>query len=517
MLQSTIIKEKCPACKKTASESKRIEATEHIITILTCGHTVVTPKGKETDYSTIVSRDGKTLFPYQIEDCRRAAETSFRCLFNHEFGVGKTVIQMGIFAKHPELHPSLFVVKSGLVMQYCSEIVRWTGIVPQILRTGKDKPLKIFKAYIVSYDLLAKINWSDIEIKSVFLDEPQAIKNRSTARSKNVSIFCKDKDHIIATSNTPIKNNAVEYFPILNILDPFNFHNETAFVSRYVDYHWDGYRNRFGGLSSYHADEFRKKTEKYIFRRLRSEVLPDLPKIFRQNIVSELDSNVEGAYEKTANQFAKEFDGDLSPGSEGIAMLSRMRHLCGLSKVKPCVEYITDFLINVPDEKITIFVHHKDVGKLLLAELETVADGTVFNKPLQLTSEQSLEQRAEIVRKFSETGNRILIASTLAAGEGLNLQFCSNAIILERQWNPANEEQAEGRFPRPGSTASQVNIVYMLAIGTIDEFLTEIVERKREYVSKTLDGQASAWEESSIMKELAEKLVSQQRKKWTLK
>jgi SNF2 family DNA or RNA helicase len=195
-----------------------------------------------------------------------------------------------------------------------------------------------------------------------------------------------------------------------------------------------------------------------------------------------------------------------------------MRHLCGLSKVKPAIEWITDFLINVPEEKLVVFVHHKDVGKLMMANLESeICDGSVFAKPLEFTSEMSIDKRFDVIEEFKNGSSRVLVASTLAAGEGLNLQFCSNAIILERQWNPANEEQAEGRFPREGTKASQVNINYYIAVGTIDEYLTEIVERKREYVSKTLDGQGSKWDETSIMKELADKIVSQQRQKWTLK
>jgi len=67
----------------------------------------------------------------------------------------------------------------------------------------------------------------------------------------------------------------------------------------------------------------------------------------------------------------------------------------------------------------------------------------------------SAEAGSQVVDQFKDNSNcRIMLASTLAAGEGLNLQFCSFYIMMERQWNPANEEQPEGRFSRPEQTAN---------------------------------------------------------------
>jgi len=510
-----ILKDKCQACGKIAKEASRILCQDYTIIKLACGHLATEKKIPVFDYSTIKSSDGKSLFPFQVTDCSRAAKANFRVLFNHEMGTGKTVMDLALFKAHADiLHPALFIVKGSLVIQFFQEIHRWTGVIAQILRTGKDVPVPGFRAYICSYDLVGKMDFSryGINIKAVFIDECQYIKNPEAKRTKAVREFCADKKHIIATSNSPIKNNAREYFPILNILDRKNFNSEAAFISEYVDYYDNGFSLKFGGLSSYSTDKFKRITSEYIFRRTRAEVLPDLPKIFRQNQFIEMeDKEISGAYEKTANQFAMEFDGDLSIGSAGIAALSRMRHLTGLSKIEPCIDFVTDFLINT-DRKITIFVHHVDVGQKLFADLVNGPCGTFGI--LKLTSDLSIDQRFKVIEQFRSSEARVLIASTLAFGEGLNLQFCSDAIMLERQWNPANEEQAEGRFPRPGSTAESVNITYFLAIGTIDEWLAELVEQKRSFVASAIDGKKIDWSESSLMKELAEKLIAAQRKKW---
>jgi SNF2 family DNA or RNA helicase len=154
--------------------------------------------------------------------------------------------------------------------------------------------------------------------------------------------------------------------------------------------------------------------------------------------------------------------------------------------------------------------------EILRAQLDVWCKEGNFHTPLTLHSGLDGNDRTKLVENFKNNPNaRILIASTLAAGEGLNLQFCSDAVLLERQWNPANEEQVEGRFHRFGQL-NNVSITYMLASGTIDEFFTELVEIKRSIVAATLDKKEIAWNQQSLMKELAEILVTRGKKAWTL-
>jgi len=87
--------------------------------------------------------------------------------------------------------------------------------------------------------------------------------------------------------------------------------------------------------------------------------------------------------------------------------------------------------------------------------------------------------------------------------------------MLERQWNPANEEQAEARFHRFGQT-NTVSSSYMIASETIDEYFTELVETKRAIVSSTLDNKEIAWDQTSLMSELATVLMTRGKKAWKL-
>jgi SNF2 family DNA or RNA helicase len=196
-----------------------------------------------------------------------------------------------------------------------------------------------------------------------------------------------------------------------------------------------------------------------------------------------------------------------------------MRQLVGYALIDPTVEMVEQFLLEHLDDgrKISIGVHHKNVANILIMKLREVCKNAGFNPPLQFESALSAEQRNSVIEQFRDDLNsRVCVLSTQSGGEGLNLQFCQDAILMERQWNPANEEQFEGRFSRIGSTASYIRMVYPTALGTINEFFAELVERKRGFMSNTLDGKPVEWNENSLMKELAQVLMTKGLKKFSL-
>jgi SNF2 family DNA or RNA helicase len=194
--------------------------------------------------------------------------------------------------------------------------------------------------------------------------------------------------------------------------------------------------------------------------------------------------------------------------------MSKMRKITGISKVEACVDLVTEFLISC-DRKIVVFVHHQNAAAMLKANLDSWLKDGGFKPCLDLNSSLSADDRQNLVVKFRDEDYRVLIASTLASGEGLNLQFCSDAIMLERQWNPANEEQAEGRFHRFGQV-NPVSVIYMIESETIDEYFTELVEQKRAIVSSTLDNKELQWDSNSLMQELALVLTTKGKKAWKL-
>ena len=533
------ITQRCQTCGKLAESVKECEIGKKKILILKCGHIIASEGLDKGSPESIVSLDGKKLYPFQCDGARFIESSGGRALIADEMGLGKTVQSLSAISLHSELTPFLAIVKSSLTQQWAHETMRWCGedFFTQIIEDSKTPLLPGLKGYIISYDLIRRYNdrrtrekasgqespksnrlremMDKAGIKTVVIDEVQQIKNPESQRTVEVRELCRGIPHVIALSGTPIKNNASEYFPILNILHPEMYPRYSHFVFNEVDSYYTGYGYKSGGLKF--PERFKEKTKHFIIRRERKEVMPELPLVSRQFRFCDLKSEVEEAYKSTFKLFRNEMEGNGKPQFEResniLAYLSKMRHLTGISKIDPTVDFVMEFLGGT-DRKLTIFAHHKDVAEILKRKLEKLCDEIGELKPLSLTSDLDPHDRSSLVDLFMNGSQRILIASTLASGEGLNLQKCSDCIMMERQWNPANEEQAEGRFARIDQKNNKITATYFVAVGTVDEFFSEIVERKREIVTKTLGGEAVKWDQSSLIKELSEILASQGGKRW---
>jgi SNF2 family DNA or RNA helicase len=541
---------KCPDCKKTAEVESEFKVANMTFTKYKCGHSVMnaqkTVASRFDEIKSITNRIGHTPFDFQATTVSFLEEAGLRGIVNHEMGLGKTIIECLLLKLHPdEMLPALIVTKAGLTYNVFKEVVNWTGDIPQILTTKKPIPnFDFHKIFIVSVDTLWRLGWGKIEkfdqrdpvnaairdrFKHVCIDEVQTVKNPTAQRTQAVKQMGAGKK-VITLSGTPIKNNAGEYFIPLHLVRPDIFPTEAGFFKQHVSSYFNGYSFKVGGLSN--PNRFKQLTNDWIIRFERSEVMPDLPKIFRQFQSATIeDKDIADAYENELDgflDFMEEKDG--KPSAQDftniLAFFARMRHITGLAKIDPCVDFIREFLeehTGDPDdimdmpEKITIFAHHKDVIENLKIRLDVLLKEAGMDECAMITSDVKAQERVNVLDEMkSNSKRRVLIASTLAAGEGLNMQFMSNCIILERQWNPANEEQAEARFPRPGSTADQINAIYMLSAGTIDDMLTELVERKRAIMKQVLDGKNEKWDESSLMKDLMDELVNRGATKWRM-
>ena len=565
-----LLRSHCPECKKPAVQESTFVATipktiDGVLTpvkqrfiILKCGHTLTKEKAGVVDFSDIVSFKGhKPFTPFQLEAAERVVKADFKALLRLDVGLGKTIISLMLIRKYwKQLTPLLIICKSSLTVQWMMEWLDWVpGRLVQVFENGRDKPNEGFKAFIVSMDLIAP-RWNkkkkaevgglpwlrDHKFKTIFFDEIQHIKNPDAARTKFVQDLAAKATNFIELGATPIKNNFGEYFNALNILEPNVFRFRSQFYDTYVEHYFDDYgRLHSGGLKKSRYDDFKRATSKFIIDYKRADVMPDLPEIFRQYRYFNLDVEDTNAYSKEMGNFLEAYDDaeymsgqDKFQAKQAIgASLMRMRQIVGLAKVEPVVEDVLEWLDANDEEqdilvisrigdkaehlrakpKIVIFIHHIDVGTVLQSNL----DGELAKRGIapcaRLLGGIGVKS-APIEEEFcANPARRVLIASTLAAGEGKNFQFCSNAVLMERQWNPPNEEQAEGRFPRPGTTARQINVVYPVAVGTVDELLAEIVEKKRCDL-KTVDGKWGNASESEIMQELTQRLATEGRQKW---
>lgn len=512
---SLINKEYCRACGAIAKQkTKSVFGTEVLIE-LECGHISFTEILESRDYSSYESSDGKKLMPFQIAGLEFAARSDARCLIADEQGLGKTIQVDALLYFHPELLPAVLVTKSAIKIQHLFEARRWIKTDKiQVIFSSKEIAVPGMDLYITSYDMLKEENvWSYIEPKTLILDECQKIKNHLSGRAKAAQSFSQRCEHVIGLSGTPIMNHAGEYFTVLNMIEPKLFPEYARFVREHCDNYSNLYGTKVGGLSN--PERFRELTKDIVIRRTLADVMPDIASMRepRKFFHCEKDKRTDKAYQKLLEELEELMYAEEANMAAKIAIMTRMRQITGVGKVEHCLDFVTEFLEGT-DRKIAIFAHHHLAVDLLESKLNTVL------KELELDSVVMLragDDSRAVLNQLSQPNARVLLASGLAAGEGMDgLQLiCNDMIMLERQWNPAIEEQIESRLIRYGQT-KPVNITYMIASETIDEYFTEIVERKRAIVSATMDGRTIEWESSNLMQELAEILVSKNKKKWTL-
>lgn len=547
-----IIHQNCPTCGKVAKEKSvntvSLGSIDKKFVWLHCGHLIVYDIPKGTPFQSIVSFDWKDeikncahewnlnqctlcnqfkLYPFQVEGAKFAeqaiASGTGAAIFD-EMGLGKTVQSLAYLKFHPEAFPVLYIVKKKVKLQWAKEILRWHGTVraAQIIESSEDILIPGLSAYIVSFDMLAGKTRKDKKgneystamnvemfshIKTVVIDEVQQIKNTDSERTKAVQRVVKGKT-VIPLSATPWKNRGGEFFVVLNMIAPMKFPSYQKFLDDWVDFYFDGQYTKQGGLIPSKIKAFKEYTSDIIIRREIADVEVEMPEVKRTLQFCELDMLSQKSYDSEVSEFVKYYNDKVIGGEEDefdsianiLARLARMRHITGLAKIPATMEFAEEFY-EMNDRKLVVFVHHIDVGDILFREMRES-----FGRKIHVIkdTEDNFES------KFQNSRRAFLIASTLASGEGLNLQTCGDAILHERQWNPQNEDQAApGRFRRIGASHKTVNVTFMTAAGTVDEILAGIVERKRTFFHNAMNkGELPQFIEKSMAKELAEGIIA---------
>ncbi len=457
--------------------------------------------------------------PFQIAGVQFAEEANCRVLIADEQGLGKTLEALALLKLHSnELMPAVVATKATIKKQWMHQIWDWIpGCKVQILYSGNEVAVPGFDVYITSYAMLTKPDvWRLIEPKTLVLDECQSITNHLANRSKGAQRIGKDCEYIIGLSGTPIRNHAGEYFTILNLIRPRMFPEYQRFITEDCDSYNNGWSQKVGGLKN--PDRFHEKTKDFIIRRTQEEVLPDLfalkkPRKFHH---VELDRKLNKAYAEALKEledlmYSEESQFDVQANK--LAIMNKMRQITGISKTYECAEYIQEH-VESTGRRIAVFAHHHAAVNLLEGNINKWLAENGYNPAVMVRAGDDSRAKLEML---AQDKSRVILCSGLASGEGMDglQRLCSDMVLLERFWNPASEEQIESRLIRIGQN-KPVNIIYMIASETIDEFFTELVEQKRAIMKSTLDNKEIAWDQNSLMSELANILVKKGKKAWKL-
>jgi len=449
--------------------------------------------------------EGLELYPFQYVGVAFAELAEGRCLIGDEMGIGKTIQAIAFAALHHEA-PFLVVCPSNVKYNWYNEIQKWLpNKTVHVVNSGKeDIPMADF--IIINYELTLESRQlprlRNLLPRGIIIDESHYLKNSKAQRTQSTLEIAEMCDYVICLSGTAISSRPVEFFTTLNLLSPDQFPSEWTYKMRYCDAWDNGFGWDFSGAS--HTKELNERIRDFTIRRLKSEVLPDLPPKTRTFLpVSKhhldrtrydqamLDWNIQ--YEQYAN-----FGG--MPKGFVLNMLTDLRHQCGLMKVDFAASWIEDYR-QTTGKPIVVFCHHRDVLEGLQSAVESKDIHTAV-----ISGDVASDERGRIVTAFQEGHIPVLICNTVAAKEGITLTAADTVLFIEREWVPSHEEQAEDRVYRIGQDSDNVHAIYLSCLGTIDEHFDRIVEQKRSVVKAVLDGSSTETGRQTLLNDLLERL-----------
>ena len=427
------------------------------------------------------------LYPFQEKGVGFLERKRGRALIADEMGLGKTIQTLAWLQLHPELTPIIIVVPASLKLNWSREIRDWmtnSGTV-QII-SGTTPSRLVGDMIIINYDILSA--WIDeikrIEPQVLVLDEVHYTKNNQAKRTKAAKKLGKFIPHVIGLSGTPIVNRPIEIYNAINIIDRTVFPSQWEYTEKYCARRYNGFGWDVSGASNTEELNY-KLTNTIMLRRLKKDVLPDLPDKVRSYVPIELD-NVEDYQfaERNFILFVRVQKGieaaNRASNAQALAEIEGLKQLAVKGKLKHCIDWIRDFLES--DEKLVVFATHRFVIDALMQEFPKVAvkvDGSVTGKNRQLAVDSF--QRLSTVRLF--------VGNIKAAGVGITLTAASNVVFIEIGWSSGEHSQAEDRCHRIGQQNS-VNIYYLLASNTIEEKIMKLVNKKAKVLDQVLDGKA---------------------------
>lgn len=426
------------------------------------------------------------LRPYQ----RRGAaflHLNGRALLADDMGLGKTA-QAVVAAKSDIFVFSVMVVcPASVVENWKREFDMW----------WPDRDEIGVNLRVVSYNKAVRPEYQKDNPDVLILDEAHYLKNYKAKRTKAIlgeGGLAARSGAVYALTGTPMPNNPSELWPLLQSLAPQTIENPKSkrpysywqFVKKFCKTRDNGFGTQITGGKN--LDDLKQRLEGFMLRRLKKDVAEDLPPIeFGQlyveagiNDVADLFTSEERQeyleqYKLVADTLKKE-------GVEGLAKIAShvatLRRLTGVTKVKPVVEYVRDWLDGT-DGKIVLFAWHRDVMAGLM-------DAMPATKTVWLTGAQDQQTRQQAVDLFqNDPDTRIFIGQIQAAGTGITLTAASNALFVESSWVPADNQQAAMRIHRIGQTEPCL-VQFATLSGSIDDQVMNAVRRKTADITQLL-------------------------------
>ncbi|WP_270648204.1 DEAD/DEAH box helicase, partial [Paeniclostridium hominis] len=403
-----------------------------------------------------------------------------------EMGLGKT-IQTIAFLLSEKGKKSIVVAPTSLIYNWKNELETFAPDLnvlvlhgnknerKELIKTIKDNDLVLTTYTILKNDFK---ELEDIVFDYCIIDEAQNIKNPYSQNSEAVKkVNAKVR---FALTGTPIENNLLELWSIFDFIMPGYLYSKNKFQEKFIK-------------TNDNIKELKKQIQPFMLRRLKKEVLSQLPEKIETKFFVEMTNEQKKVY-KTYVEDIKDKMRETDFGKDKITILSyltTLRQLCldpsikvenykgNSGKIDVLNELIKENIEN--NHKILIFSQFTSVLQNISKELEKENISYLY-----LDGRTNPKERVELVDEFNQNKDiKVFLISLKAGGTGLNLTSADIVIHFDPWWNPAIENQATDRAHRYGQK-NVVEVIKLIAKGSIEENILKLQEDKKELIQKVI-------------------------------
>jgi SWI/SNF-related matrix-associated actin-dependent regulator of chromatin subfamily A-like protein 1 len=463
-----------------------------------------TASGSEARTAAHADRIADRLFPHQVEGVAFLLKRR-RAILADDMGLGKTrQAIIGLHVGEPG-GPYLIVCPASVKRNWQREIeMALPGARSQVIGGRSDAVAPDADWVIVNYDILGAHaeRLRTIAWRGMVFDEAHYLKNHQSQRSRHARsiVHAADDPLVYALTGTPLTNRPRDLFPLLQLCGHALARSFLSFAKRYcaayqTDYGWvtDGASN---------LDELAVQLHGLMLRRTKDDVL-DLPPKLRTWLpvdvpaatgAKEMGDVVRLLLDTQIGGRSAHRGGDAADRGRLLASLTRARQKLAAAKAADTIDFVENAVGQ--GEKVIVFSCFDEP----LRRIQThFGDAAVL-----LTGATPAARRQKLVDTFqADDGVRVFAANIIAGGVGINLTAARQVVFNDLDWVPANHWQAEDRAYRIGQT-NAVNVTYMTATGTVDDFVSTLLEAKTRLVDAVVGRKAldAAVADGSVLDEL---------------
>lgn len=429
------------------------------------------------------------LRPYQRVDVAFLSSIPHGALFNEQ-RTGKTVTMLGVVNKRQFKRIGLVAPASTLI-KWQREVKDWTGK-DAVIITGKNRG-EILKSlrkadeffFIIGFEMLAKeIDQFKFPMDCLIIDEAHKLRGRKTQTAKAVFKLGKKAAHRYAMTGTPAVRSADDVWSILHFLYPEKFPSYFQFVARYMEeeYNHFSYSGKASSGRAKRPKELREILETISVIRKQQDhgVMDWLPEKQRELVLLSPDPEQKKVYDEVERSFTYKQDGELLvDASNPLTQLIRLRQIAidprilGIQAGSAKTKYVMKYLGENADP-VLIFSTSTSYLKYLENHLSTKGYSVG-----RITGDVTLKKRQKIVDDFQNGVLRVLLLNIKAAGVGLTLDRACTSIFVDREFNPADNMQAEDRMtPVSKDRIHEMSIKILAIKDTYDEVVEKILGHK---------------------------------------